>query len=163
MDKKMDLNILFIGNSHTYYNDMPRLVKLRADEEGYNCRVTMLAHPNWFLSQHAEEPEARFNILYGKYDYVVLQEHAHPFGPEEEFILNRLEREKRCGHIEEIDKYTCKYVADVFDATEMVPWLRTFIGRVVKLECSSKAVEDRFYGDLDAMRKLYGGNEDAVQ
>ena len=85
------------------------------------------------------------------------------FGPEEEFILNRLEREKRCGHIEEIDKYTCKYVADVFDATEMVPWLRTFIGRVVKLECSSKAVEDRFYGDLDAMRKLYGGNEDAVQ
>ena len=32
MDKKMDLNILFIGNSHTYYNDMPRLVKLRAVE-----------------------------------------------------------------------------------------------------------------------------------
>lgn len=27
----------------------------------------------------------RFNILYGKYDYVVLQEHAHPFGPEEKY------------------------------------------------------------------------------
>ena len=98
MSKKKDLSILFIGNSHTYYNDMPRLVKLRADEEGYNCRVTMLAHPNWFLSQHAEEPEARFNILYGKYDYVVLQEHAHPFGPEEEFLnsaiaLNKMIRE----------------------------------------------------------------------
>ena len=96
--KKKDLNILFIGNSHTYYNDMPRLVKLRADEEGYSCRVTMLAHPNWFLSQHAEEPEARFNILHGKYDYVVLQEHAHPFGPEEEFLnsaiaLNKMIRE----------------------------------------------------------------------
>ena len=87
MNKKKDLGILFIGNSHTYCNDMPRLVKLRADEEGYNCRVTMLAHPNWFLSQHAAEPEARFNILYGKYDYVVLQEHAHPFGPEEEFLV----------------------------------------------------------------------------
>ena len=40
----------------------------------------------------------RFNILYGKYDYVVLQEHAHPFGPEEEFldaavVLNRMIRE----------------------------------------------------------------------
>ena len=98
MNQKKDLNILFIGNSHTYYNDMPRMVKLRADEEGYNCRVTMLAHPNWFLSQHAEEPEARFNILYGKYDYVVLQEHAHPFGPEEKFrdaavALNRMIRE----------------------------------------------------------------------
>ena len=93
-----DLSILFIGNSHTYRNDLPRLVKLRAEEEGCGCRVTMLAHPNWFLSQHAEEPEARFNILYGKYDYVVLQEHAHPFGPEEEFLnaaaaLNRMIRE----------------------------------------------------------------------
>jgi hypothetical protein len=98
MSKKKDLSILFIGNSHTYYNDMPLMVKRRADEEGYNCRVTMLAHPNWFLSQHAEEPEARFNILYGKYDYVVLQEHAHPFGPEESFLnaaitLNEIIRE----------------------------------------------------------------------
>ncbi len=98
MSKKKDLGILFIGNSHTYYNDMPLMVKRRAIEEGYNCRVTMLAHPNWFLSQHAEEPEARFNILYGKYDYVVLQEHAHPLGPEEEFLdaaitLNKIIRE----------------------------------------------------------------------
>ena len=92
------LSILFIGNSHTYYNDMPLMVKRRADEEGFDCRVTMLAHPNWFLSRHAEEPDVRFNILYGKYDYVVLQEHAHPFGPEEEFLnaaaaLNRMIRE----------------------------------------------------------------------
>ena len=98
MNKQKDLNMLFIGNSHTYCNDMPRLVRLRAIEEGYHCRVTMLAHPNWFLSQHANEPEARFNILYGKYDYVVLQEHAHPLGPEEAFLdaavtLNRMIRE----------------------------------------------------------------------
>ena len=98
MREKKDLSILFIGNSHTYYNDMPHLVQLRAEDEGCGCRVAMLAHPNWFLSQHAEEPEARFNILYGKYDYVVLQEHAHPFGPEESFLnaaitLNEIMRE----------------------------------------------------------------------
>jgi hypothetical protein len=79
------------------------------------------------------------------------------------YILERLEREKRCGRIEAIDEYTYKYVADVFDASEMVPWLRTFIGRVVKLECSSKTAEARFYEDLDAMLKLYGGDDDAVQ
>lgn len=96
--KKKDLNILFIGNSHTYFNDMPLMVKRRADGGGFNCRVTMLAHPNWYLSQHAEEPDVRFNILYGKYDYVILQEHAHPFGPEEDFLdaaiaLNKMIRE----------------------------------------------------------------------
>ena len=98
MSRKKDLNILFIGNSHTYFNDMPLMVKRRADDEGFNCRITMLARPNWFLSQHMEEPDVRFNILYGKYDYVVLQEHAHPFGPEEEFLnsaiaLNKMIRE----------------------------------------------------------------------
>ena len=97
MEKK-ELSILFIGNSHTYCNDMPLLVKRHAEAEGFSCRVTMLAHPNWFLFQHAEDPEARFNILYGEYDYVVLQEHAHPFGPEEKFLdaavaLNRMIRQ----------------------------------------------------------------------
>ena len=80
------LKILFIGNSHTYYNDMPLLVKRRFEENAYDCAVTMLAHPGWFLAQHAGDPEAKFNILYGGYDYVVLQEHAHPFGPVDEFF-----------------------------------------------------------------------------
>ena len=84
MEKKL-LSILFIGNSHTYYNDMPLMVKRRAEEAGYDCRVVMIAHGGWFLAQHVKEPDVRFNILHGNYDYVVLQEHAHPFGPEEEF------------------------------------------------------------------------------
>jgi len=83
---KKDLNILFVGNSHTYFNDMPLMVQRRAVDEGLHCKVTMIAHGGWFLSQHAAEPDVRFNILYGKYDYVVLQEHAHPFGPEEDFL-----------------------------------------------------------------------------
>ena len=84
MDKH--LKILFIGNSHTYYNDMPLLVKNRFDELGFDCHVTMLAHPGWFLTQHVEDPESKFNIMFGGYDYVVLQEHAHPFGPVEQFF-----------------------------------------------------------------------------
>ena len=84
--KKELIKVLFIGNSHTYYNNMPSLVKRRLDEEGYDCHVTMLAHPGWFLAQHVEDPEAKFNILFGAYDYVVLQEYAHPFGPEEKFF-----------------------------------------------------------------------------
>ncbi|MBE6725985.1 MAG: SGNH/GDSL hydrolase family protein [Ruminococcaceae bacterium] len=89
---KKELGILFIGNSHTYFNDMPLMVKRRAEEEGIRCRVTMLSHGGWFLAQHANEPDVRFDILFGGYDYVVLQEHAHPFGPVEKFrdAANRL-------------------------------------------------------------------------
>ena len=79
MARKKKVKILFIGNSHTYYHDLPAWVALMAKEEGYECDVTMLAHGGWYLHQHVEEPDVRFNIKFGHYDYVVLQEHSHPF------------------------------------------------------------------------------------
>lgn len=84
-------------------------------------------------------------------------------GKGENYILQRLQREKRCGTIVKIDDNTYKFIADVYDAAEMMTWIRSFIGRIVKLECSNKFVEQRFYGDLKAMRELYGGTSDAVQ
>ena len=86
MTDQKKLRILFIGNSHTYFNDMPEMVAERFRKTKYDCEVTMIAHGGWFLEQHVNEPDVRFNILYGHYDYVVLQEHAHPFGPEEKFF-----------------------------------------------------------------------------
>ena len=80
------IRILFIGNSHTYYNDLPERVACRIRADGIPCEVTMLAHPGWFLRQHVSDPEAKFNILYGHYDYVVLQEHSHPFPAAEEYL-----------------------------------------------------------------------------
>lgn len=84
------------------------------------------------------------------------------YGAGEEYILQRLDREKRNGYIEVLDDETCRFVADVFDAGEMLPWLRTFIGRITKLQCSNQYVTDTFYRDLEAMNALYGGDRDAV-
>ena len=77
---------------------------------------------------------------------------------DEQYIPRRLEREKRNGCVEILDEHTCRFTIDVYDASEMIPWLRTFIGRVEKLECSNQAVVDRFYADLDEMYVLYGGD-----
>ena len=73
------VKLLFIGNSHTYYHDLPAWVARMAGEDGFECDVTMLAHGGWYLHQHVKEPDVRFNIRHGHYDYVVLQEHSHPF------------------------------------------------------------------------------------
>ena len=83
-------------------------------------------------------------------------------GPGEDFIRQRLEREKRHGTVEFLDEHTCRFFADVYDASEMLPWLRTFIGRIVNLECSSKYVVETFNEDLRQMSALYGGDGDAV-
>ncbi len=81
------------------------------------------------------------------------------FEDHEQHIPHRLEREKRNGRVEMIDKNTCKYIVDTYDVLELFPWIRTFIGRIVKLECSDKAAVKRFYEDLDQLYALYGGEE----
>jgi len=85
MTSNKHVRILFIGNSHTYMHDLPALVKALAGESGFSCDVTMLAHGGWYLAMHVKEHQTRFNVLFGGYDYVVLQEHAHPFDHIEEF------------------------------------------------------------------------------
>lgn len=77
----------------------------------------------------------------------------------EEFIIRRLEREKRVGRVEKIDDYTYRFVADVYDTSEMVPWIRTFICRIVQMNFSNRTLENQFRQDLDAMYKMYGIEE----
>lgn len=84
------------------------------------------------------------------------------YDPGEEFILRRLQREKRHGSLEILDAHTCKFIADVYDASEMLPWIRTFIGRIVDLKCSNQFVVELFYEDLMRMNDLYGGDGNAV-
>ena len=82
------------------------------------------------------------------------------YGASEGHIPKRLEREKRNGTVEILDEHTCRYSVDVYDASELLPWLRTFIGRIVELKCSDQTVVDRFYGDLEKMAAMYGGESE---
>ena len=79
-------------------------------------------------------------------------------GPEEDFIVQRLEREKRCGTVEKLDGSRWHFSADVYDALEMLPWLRTFTGRIADLQCTDRRVIDRFRADFDALAGMYDMN-----
>ena len=81
--------VLFIGNSHTYMNDMPELTRrMIEDTTGESCEVFMIAYSARPLKWHLEEEyfAVRFNILHGGYDYCVIQEQAHPMPPEKDTI-----------------------------------------------------------------------------
>lgn len=82
--------------------------------------------------------------------------------PEEAFIPKRLEREKRCGRVEQVDETHWRYTAQVYDALEMMPWIRSFIGRIVELKCDDARVTARFRRDMAELTALYGGDGDAV-
>ena len=74
----------------------------------------------------------------------------------EQFIVRRLEREKRCGCVEKIDDNRYRYAADVFDTTEMLPWIRTFISRITRMSLSNRTAENQFKADIREMYRMYG-------
>ena len=74
----------------------------------------------------------------------------------EEYIVKRLEREKRIGTVEKLDEHTYRFSADVYDTSEMIPWIRTFICRIDKMNFSNRTIENQFKKDLEAMYRMYG-------
>ena len=81
----------------------------------------------------------------------------------EEFIVRRLEREKRVGTVKKLDKNTYRFSADVYDSSEMIPWIRTFICRIVQMNFSNRTQENKFKEDLDAMYRMYGIGEEVLE
>ena len=82
---------------------------------------------------------------------------------DESYIIKRLEREKRCGKVEQVDENTWRYTAEVFDTKEMLPWIRTFISRITRMNFSNRTAENQFKNDLLEMYRMYsvdGGEEE---
>ncbi len=82
--------------------------------------------------------------------------------PGEEYVVERLWRERRCGRIESLGEGRYRFVADVYDTGELVPWIRTFLCRIERLNFSNRSVENRFKADLSAMYRMYNIGADSA-
>jgi len=74
----------------------------------------------------------------------------------EKYILQRLRREGRGGTIEQTGPNRFRYTIEVCDTNELMEWVKTFTGRICKLEGDNPQVVRRFYSDMERMAKLYG-------
>ena len=74
------IRILFIGNSYTYYNDMPEMLKkLAAGASGKERRKVSyeaFTPGGCTLQKHLKNEELVKALKYGKWDYVVVQEQS---------------------------------------------------------------------------------------
>ena len=66
--------LLFVGNSLTYTNDLPALVRKEAKKQGVKVRTKMLASPNYALVDHWFQGEVQKYIQTGKFDFVIMQQ-----------------------------------------------------------------------------------------
>lgn len=69
-----DLNILFIGNSLTYTNDLPAIFEALAEAEGIAVSRGSVAYPAYALEDHWNQGAAGQAIARGGWDVVVLQQ-----------------------------------------------------------------------------------------
>ncbi|TAI49023.1 SGNH/GDSL hydrolase family protein [Flagellimonas allohymeniacidonis] len=68
------LKVLFVGNSLTFYNDLPSLVRKQALSQGIQLQTEMLAFPNYALMDHWVDGKVQQLISENNYAYVVIQQ-----------------------------------------------------------------------------------------
>jgi len=72
-------NILFIGNSFTFYWNLPLVVEAMANERNYNFDITQSTASASSLKDHwfeKDELKSKMLIASGNYDRVVIQDHS---------------------------------------------------------------------------------------
>ena len=70
-----ELNVLFIGNSLTFWNDMPEMLRWMLLESGIDVgRIEVVAYPSVGLEDHWRRGIARERIAEGGWGYVVMQQ-----------------------------------------------------------------------------------------
>lgn len=80
------MNVLFIGNSHTYVHYVPLRVAEFCAAQGRPVEAVMLTQGGMGLDWHLQQHQTRYNLLRGGYDAVVLQHLAHPFQGREDLF-----------------------------------------------------------------------------
>ena len=72
-----EINVLFIGNSLTYYNNLPGMVSQMGESRHHIMKYEMYTPDGYRLIQHAADKKV-FDLLKNKkWDYVVLQDLHH--------------------------------------------------------------------------------------
>lgn len=95
------VRILFVGNSSTYYNNMPNMVKGLATAAGQNVYIESITASSYKLHQFADETNVNGAKVYealksNKWDYVILQDHR-------DMIISNLK--KTVAAVEKLNPY----------------------------------------------------------
>ncbi|MBT8291117.1 MAG: SGNH/GDSL hydrolase family protein [Muriicola sp.] len=69
-----EVRILFIGNSLTYSNNLPQLVKKEAQSKGIEVHYEMIAFPNYAIIDHWNDGNVQKLLSSQSFDFVILQQ-----------------------------------------------------------------------------------------
>jgi predicted DNA-binding transcriptional regulator YafY len=125
----------------------------------YLKKVKVLEQSSVF-TKHLSELEARllrtWGVYLGRKNHIEQLEMVLAIDEESEaYVLTRLKREGKHGTVEKLADNRFVYRIEVSDTQEMVPWLRTFIGRIISLTGSNQRIMKQFHEDIKCMTHMY--------
>jgi hypothetical protein len=80
--------VLFVGNSLTYFNNLPEIVRKVAASDGVKLTVESIAYPDYALLDHLAEGNVQKKLESGKYDFLVVQQGPSSQVDGKEWLLN---------------------------------------------------------------------------
>jgi hypothetical protein len=83
--------VLFVGNSLTYANELPEMVRALALASGKTLRIGMVANPDWSLEDHWNGGAARSVVRRG-WEVVVLQQGPSSLPESRELLIDYTRR-----------------------------------------------------------------------
>ncbi|MGC6767356.1 WYL domain-containing protein [Enterococcus sp. LJL51] len=79
----------------------------------------------------------------------------------EQYLIRRLEKEKRQGTVTHLGENEFLFSIELTDMVALNPFLRTFFGRIQRIQCSNRTWEQKFWQDYQQMHEMYfGGDQD---
>jgi hypothetical protein len=85
-DSKADINIIFVGNSLTYENDLPSLVAGIATMDGVRLGITTITQGNYSLDDHWADGTIQTTLDQNNYDFLIAQQGPSAL-PESQMLL----------------------------------------------------------------------------
>ncbi|WP_298900027.1 SGNH/GDSL hydrolase family protein [uncultured Psychroserpens sp.] len=80
--------LLFVGNSLTYTNDLPKIVEHIASNFNETVETIALCYPNYALVDHLKEGKLQKLLKTGTFDYVIVQQGPSSQNEGKQMLLN---------------------------------------------------------------------------
>lgn len=144
-----------------YLSEKKRLFTLRLDHiKEVTCLSEITDYDTYIDILKRNLPKC-FGISFnGSQHMDTIKMTLHIIDPYELFIVRRLETEGRGGIVTRVSNNIYTYEISVFDGNEMMPWIKTFIGRIISFESSNEFLQTKFERDLEQMMYMYGIDTD---
>ena len=144
---------LLSGNEETmrfYFTRLDRIIWVKQKE----------VSPVWnqIMEQFHIQKQHLWGVSFGSLEEVRAPVHFEmeiSVGESENHIVRRLEREKRSGKVVKEEKNRYLFSIDVYDPKEMLPWICTFTGRILRLQCDDRDVIRKYQDYLAQMAGFY--------